>query len=233
MRVFMFSLLMATSISALANPALKGTWSAVVNGQPMVVSFAEGGRGTVDGKPMQWQTLGPMLFIEQDGEVGSYSFELQGKQLSVSGGELGGTVLFSRGKAAAMKAAPGLARNGSQGSGGAELVGKWCKGGSFSANAGGGSSSTTCFELRADGSYIYQHEGSVSAYAPGMYGGTSSESSDAGRWRLNGNQLIATSQSGEVNSYSLEKRNNPRNPRDPMLCLDGECYTTYWQRPAW
>lgn len=112
-------------------------------------------------------------------------------------------------------------------------MGKWCKGGAFSANAGGGSSSMTCFELRGDGRYTYQHEGSMSANAPGMWGGTSSQSADAGQWSVNANRLTARSQSGQVNTYTVEKRNHPKNHRDPMLCLDGECYTTYYQRAPW
>ncbi len=239
MRTILLSLwLLLASASAFANPALHGTWSAVVNGQPMVVNFVAGGAGTVDGQPMNWQTMGALLFIEQDGEVGTYQFQVQKQQLSVSGGIFGDTVVFARGMAAAKSAKRVL--GGSRGAesaiaagGGQELVGKWCRGGAFSANSGGGSSSMTCFELRGDGSYSYQHEGSVSAYSSGMYGGSASQSSDAGRWSVSGNRLTARSQDGQVNTYTLEKRNNPKNPRDPMLCLDGDCYTTYFQRAPW
>ncbi len=234
MRTFLLSLwLLLASAPALANPALHGTWSAVVNGQPMVVSFAAGGGGTVDGQPMRWQTMGPVLFIEQDGDVATYQFQVQKQQLSVSGGIFSGTVTFARGTAAAKsaKGAPGgpAAASG----GGQELIGKWCKGGAFGASSGGGSSSMTCFELRGDGSYSYQHEGSISAYSSGMYGGSASQSSDAGRWSVSGNRFTARSQGGQVNTYTLEKRNHPKNPRDPMLCLDGDCYTTYFQRAPW
>jgi hypothetical protein len=240
MRILLMAFwLLLASVPAFANPALHGTWSAVANGQPMIVNFSANGTGTVDGQAMRWQTLGPMLFIEQDGDTGTYTYQLEGQKLNVSGGDFTGTVVFSRGTAAAKaaKAGRGGQRAAGQagfeggGSGGQELVGKWCKGGSFSANSGGGLSSMTCFELRADGSYSYQHEGSVSAYSSGMYGGSNSQSSDAGRWSVSGNRLTARSQSGEVNTYTLEKR-NARN-RDAMLCLDGECYTTYWQRPSW
>ena len=125
MRTFLLSLwLLLASAPALANPALHGTWSAVVNGQPMVVSFAAGGGGTVDGQPMRWQTMGPVLFIEQDGDVATYQFQVQKQQLSVSGGIFSGTVTFARGTAAAKsaKGAPGgpAAASG----GGQELIGK-------------------------------------------------------------------------------------------------------------
>ena len=73
----------------------------------------------------------------------------------------------------------------------------------------------------------------MSANAPGMSGGTASQASDAGRWSYNGAQLTAQSRSGKVSSYTLEKRNHPKNKRDPMICLDGTCYVTFYNKPAW
>ena len=66
-----------------------------------------------------------------------------------------------------------------------------------------------------------------------MYGGTNSQSSDSGRWSYDGARLTAHSRTGKVASYALEKRNHPKNKRDPMICLDGKCYVTYYNKPAW
>lgn len=217
---------------------LNGTWSAAVNGQPLVVEFGGTGTGKVNGEPMRWQALGSMLFIDRGGNVITYQHQLQGDKLSVGGGDLDGVVVLTRGTAAAdaakqQAAAGGGARTSSGGGNGQELVGKWCKGSYFSANSGGGSSRTTCIELRGDGSYTYASEGSMSANAPGMWGGTSSQSADAGRWRFEGGRLIAVSQRGQTSSYALEKRNHPKNRNDPMICLDGDCYTTAWRKNPW
>ena len=172
----------------------------------------------------------------------SYSFDVKGDKLSVGGGDLDGVVTLSRGTAAAEAAAKTAKANsaasressgGSGGGGGQELVGKWCKGSNFTGNSGGGSSRMACIELKPDGSYSYRSEGSMSANAPGMWGGTSSQSGDAGRWTVAGNQITAQSRSGKVSTYTLEKRNNPKNRRDPMICLDGDCYTTYYNRQHW
>ena len=223
---------------ALANPALHGTWSAAVDGQPLTVTFEPNGTGRINGKPMRWQTLMRLLVVQhQGGETVSYSFDAKGDRLSVSGGDLDGIVTLSRGTAAA-EAAARSARSAQASSqapsgNGQDLVGKWCKGSSFTANSGGGSSRMSCFELRPDGTYTYQSEGSMSANAPGMWGGTSSQSGDSGRWSVAGNRITAQSRSGQTNSYTLEKRNNPKNRRDPMICLDGECYTTFYNRPPW
>jgi hypothetical protein len=187
---------LAFALQAYANPALNGTWSAAVGGQPLTVVFDANGAGKVNGKPMRWQTLGPLLAIERNGEVMRYQFELENGQLSVAGGDLNGVVVLTPGTRAAeaARAKP---------------------------------------PAKADGTYAYQHEGSMSANAPGMWGGTASQSSDAGRWNVSGNQLTAQSQRGTVNTYTLEKRNHPKNKRDPMICLNGECYVTYYNKPAW
>ena len=223
---------------AAANPALHGTWSAAVDGQPLTVTFEPNGTGSINGKPMRWQTLMRLLVVQhQGGETVSYSFDAKGDRLSVSGGELDGIVTLSRGTAAAEAAAKSArsapASSQAPSGKGNDLVGKWCKGSSFTANSGGGSSRMSCFELRPDGTYTYQSEGSMSANAPGMWGGTSSQSGDSGRWSVAGNRITAQSRSGQTNSYTLEKRNNPKNRRDPMICLDGECYTTFYNRPPW
>jgi hypothetical protein len=244
LRALLLALLLSSN-AALASPALHGTWSAAVDGQPLVVTFNADGSGAINGAPMRWQTMMRLLFVQpQGGQVVTYSFGAQGDTLSVSGGDLPGIVALTRGTAAAQAARPqtasgptatdsGAAASAGRELVGRELVGRWCKVTNFSANAGGGSQNSTCFELRPDGSYVYQQQGSMSANAPGMWGGTTSQSSDAGRWSVHGNRITAHSRSGQVNSYALEKRNHPRNPRDPMICLDGECYVTFHARPAW
>jgi hypothetical protein len=223
--------------AAHAAPDFLGTWSGEANGNPLTVTFAADGSGTANGEPLRWQRMGGLLFIEQAGEVLAYQVQVQGDAMTVIGGEFVAGVQLKRGKAAARPQAaaplptkPVIVSGGSRA--GAELVGKWCKGGSFSANSGGGSSSSTCFELRADGSYSYAHEGSVSAYGGGYYGATASQDSDSGRWTSGANTLTAQSQRGTVTTYQIEKRNHP-STRDPMLCLNGECYVTYWQKAPW
>lgn len=222
--------LLSFTLHAFANPALHGTWSAAVEGQSLVVVFEAGGRGKVNDVPMQWQALGPLLAIQQQGQDAvAYTYKVEGSRLSISGGDLATTVVLSRGNKPVVPAkagTPSPARSAQ------ELVGTWCKMSTLTTNSGG-SQRSTCFELRADGTYTYQHQGSMSAQAPGMWGGTSSQGTDAGRWSVRGNQLTAQSQRGTVNTYTLEKRNHPKNKRDPMICLDGECYVTLYNRAPW
>ena len=233
--IFLF-LVLSIALQAHANPALHGTWSVAVDGQPFVVTFDAGGGGKVNATPMKWQTMGKLLFVQQQGgQVVTYSWDVKGDKLSVAGGDLNAPVSLSRGTAAADAAKQASAKKpasqaaaSAAATGGQELVGKWCKMSTFSTS-GGGSSRSTCFELRPDGTYTYQHEGSMSATTGSM----ASQSSDAGRWKVSGNQLTAQSRSGQVNTYTLEKRNHPKNKRDPMICLNGECYVTFYNKPPW
>ena len=222
------------------NPALHGTWSAAsFQGQPVLVEFTAGGTGKVNGAPMKWSTLGGALFVQQGGQVANYGFKVQGDKLLIyPSGSLQATT-FAKGAAAyeaAIKAQPkqATAKAGAaaSGSGGQELVGRWCDMHTMTSNQGG-SSRMACFELRPDGTYTYSAESSRSVNTNTMYGGTASQSADSGRWSYDGARLTAHSRSGKVSSYQLEKRNHPKNKRDPMICLDGACYVTYYNKPAW
>jgi len=118
-----------------------------------------------------------------------------------------------------------------------ELVGKWCYVASLS-NLGGSSVRTSeeCFTLHPNGTYEYYRESSSSGRLGG-YGdqgswGVGSQSSDSGTWRVVGNAMQVQSRAHGSLTFALEKRNHPKN-NDPMLCLDGQCYVTFFQKPPW
>lgn len=222
------------AVAAAANPALTGSWNGTLQGNPISVTFDGKGSGQVDGRRIRYQVAGSVLAVEDQGETSLYQFQIQGNQLQVAGGQLPGVLTLTRGQpGAARTAPPSGASPGAVAAGPRqELVGKWCKASSFTANAGGGSQSSTCFELRPNGTYVYGSERSASATGGGMWGGTTSSSGDAGRWSASEGSITAQSNTGRTSTYRLEKRNHPKN-RDPMLCLDGECYITYFQKPPW
>jgi hypothetical protein len=229
--IFAFGLVLWYGAIAFANPALHGTWSAAsVQGRPLKVDFAADGSGNINDQPMRWHVLGGALFIQQNGQVASYGFKVDGDKLHVSGGDLAQPGTLTKGSAAyeaAMKKQKPGAAAAAPGNG-QELVGKWCDMRSMS-NYQGGSSSMACFELKPDGTYTYNAESSRSVSA----GSTALQSSDSGRWSYKGNQLIAQSRSGQTHTYNLEKRNHPKNQRDPMICFNGQCYVTFYNKPAW
>lgn len=226
--------------AALANPALHGTWSAAnVQGRPLKLELAPDKTGKLNGQTIRWDTLGGALFIQQNGQTAAYGFKVDGNKLHVSGGDLAQPATLTKGSGAydvAMKAAkaasPAKAGAHVSAGNGQELIGKWCDLRSMSSSQGG-SSSMACLELKPDGTYTYSAESSRSVNTSTISGGTASQSSDAGRWSTKGNQLIAQSRSGQTYTYNLEKRNHPKNQRDPMICLNGQCYVTFYNKPAW
>ena len=108
-----------------------------------------------------------------------------------------------------------------------DLVGKWCYQSNVNAQ-GGGRMSNICFTLNADGTYTYYGESSSS----NPYGGTASQSSDAGRWTATATSLTARSNSGKTVTYALERRNHPKTG-DPMLMVDGDAFVTFYQKRPW
>ena len=229
-RFLLSCVLLAWTLTSLANPALTGSWNGTIQGASISLTIDGRGGGQVDGRPIRYQVQGAYLAIEDQGQVAVYQFDIQGNRLQIAGGQLPGVLTMVRGEARSPRA--GAESNAGSGGVMQALIGKWCKASSFTANAGGGSQSSACFELRGNGTYVYGSERSASAYGGGMWGGTSGSSGDAGRWSATEATITAQSNSGQTTTYRLERRNHPKN-RDPMLCLDGECYVTYFQRAPW
>lgn len=304
---------------------IHGLWQNSQFGYQMTLMLNTDGSGEFDGDMIRFVTLGNTLSITQNNVTTKYSFALQGNSLSLSGGDLEGTVNFSRGGQNEIGSEPapvakqsdeikgssnsqtivgvwsgngetiefrndgqcaylgntfqyqlsqghvklatsqgnvvfaysvkgdqlsltgnnqtvtyskGASRNGSgqdqsgKGQVAMELVGKWCYVNVNSYNSGG-SSSSTCITLNADGTYEYYSESSRSVSTPDLYGGTSSQNSDRGTWYLQGDRIFYNSQTQGSGSYRLEKRNHPKNVNDPMIVLDGEAYVTAYNKPPW
>lgn len=222
------SLLLALSLPAAAG-GLAGRWTGSAADGPVELVLDADGSGSYNGTPIRYAVQGGLLAVEGADGLGLYGFRLQGDALTVSGGDLAVPLQLRRAAtvAAVKPAMPAAAADA------ARLAGTWCLASSFTATGGGGSSRSECFTLGADGRYRYGAESSMSAYGGGMWGGTASQAADSGRWSLAGNTLTAQSDGGAVRRYRLELRNHPRNVRDPMICLDGDCYVTQVQRAPW
>jgi hypothetical protein len=214
---------------------LVGTWRGQTEGAPAELVLRADGSGAYNGEAFRYAVMGGNLIVDSNGESSFYMFQVQGDSLLVAGGALAAPLQLTRAAPGSNPSKPAAAAaSGARGKSGVrqDLVGKWCYFGSFSALSGGGSMSSECFVLHADGVYEYSAESSMSAYGSGMYGGTASQSSDRGRWSATDNSLTAHSQSGSTTTYRLKKVNHPKN-RDPMLCVDDRCFVTYFQRRPW
>ncbi len=233
MRYLTVALMLFASAPLLADN-LVGQWLGELNGQSLNLQLNADSSGILDGNNIQYATQGSLLMIQSDNGLMAYSFKLQGGNLLVQGGDLVAPLTLHRATARSTKGKTNaIAKQATANAlNPALLAGKWCLVKSFSANTGGGSYSSTCFVLEANGRYSYQSERSMDAYGGGMWGGTNSQSGDAGQWTATRDSITAISDSGQTNRYRLELRNHPKN-NDPMICLEGDCYVTFYQKQPW
>lgn len=199
---------------------LVGKWQ----GPQGIVQINEDGSMIIQGTNYRYTVQGNTLTLIASDGILPVPFELSGDRLTVTIG----------GQSQTLQRVPADSSGSSTNQAGvaAELAGKWCYFSNFNANTGGGSMTDECFTLYPNGTYQYHREGSISAYAPGIYGATASQTDDSGTWSLSGSTLTAVSRTQGTSTYTLVKRNHPKT-NDPMLCLDGRCFVTYGPKPPW
>lgn len=311
---------------------LVGIWQNSQFGYQMTLLLNADGSGEFDGETIKYTNQANKLSLVQNGQTTVYTYVLQGNNLTLSGGDIEGNIVFTRGsgqntqpmqtqaQAATIQPQAGGAQNGndvigvwsgngesiefksngqcvylgntfqyqvsqghitlatSQGNimmaysikgnqitltangqqftytkgagnvtnnfnqsqnqiqtGGGqiapELVGKWCWTNVNSTNTGG-SSSSECIVLNANGTFQYAAERSMDTNTNAFYAGTSSQSNDQGTWWVQGDRIYYNSQTRGQGSYQLQKMNHPKTG-DPMIVLNGEPYVTYYQKPRW
>ncbi len=202
------------------NQELLGIWSG--NGE--TIEFKNNGQCHYLNNAFSYQsTATQIILITRDGNI-AFNYSIKGNQLTLMGNA--GQAIYSKGSQ--RNATPSAGDKGIA----PELVGKWCWINVTSTHSGG-SSSSRCITLNADGTYSYEAERSMSVNTDAYYGGTASQNSDSGTWYVQGDRIHYHSQNSGQGSYRLEKRNHPKNVNDPMIVLDGEAYVTATLRPPW
>jgi hypothetical protein len=203
---------------------LIGTWSG--NGETL--EFKSNGQCVYLGNTYPYQlSPGSVTLITSQGNA-TFSYKINGNQLTLSAN--GKEVSYLRGSGNSSN--QGANNNVSDGKNiPQELVGKWCWMNVTSTNSGG-TSSSRCIVLNANGTYQYSSERSMDVNTNDMYGGTASQDSDQGTWWVQGDRVFYNSPTRGQGSYGLQKVNHPKTG-DPMIVLDGESYVTYYQRQPW
>jgi len=202
------------------NNTLIGIWG----GSGETIEFKSNGECAYLGNVFRYQSTADRITLTTNQGDVAFGYSISGEQLTLSGS--GGNAVYKKGTSGSQPA--GTSTKGVA----MELVGKWCWINVTSTNSGG-TQSSRCIILNADGTYLYQAERSASVNTDAFYGGTNSQSSDQGTWYVQGDRIFYNSQSTGQGSYRLEKRNHPKNVNDPMIVLDGEAYVTATLRQPW
>ena len=212
---------------------LQGFWKS----SEAIVEFKPGRRVTINNEEYDFALIAATMIVSNDEGEMELPYKLAGDVLTVW--VEGRKVVYSRMtaneiadlKASRQRSGGGTGQTASARGGGGgnpqDLVGKWC----YQANVqaqGGGRQSDICFTLKADGTYEYYGEASNS----NPNGGSASQSWDYGRWSATATSLTARSNSGETKTYTLERRNHPKNG-DPMLMVDGDAFVTFYKKDPW
>jgi hypothetical protein len=177
--------------------------------------FNADGTGVVDGTPGRYQIRGNQLTMTGAQGQATVQFEVLGDVLTLTVNGL--AVSLNR-----------VREETGEGSIHTELVGKWCWITVTTANQGAGESSR-CITLAGNGTYT--RVGESDSYNPN--GGAAAQSADSGTWTATETSLTTHSRAGKTTTYRLEKRNHPKNARDPMIVLDGQAYVTAYSKPPW
>lgn len=209
-----------TAVSTSAN--IIGVWSA----QGETLEFKPDGQCIYLGNTFTYNQSNTSITIITTQGNAQFSYSVKGNQLHLMAN--GQEVVYTKSGARNNTASSSFnnAQNIDQ-----NLVGKWCWTNITSTNTGG-SSSSECIVLQSDGTYQFAAERSMDTNSSTFYGGTSSQSSDQGRWWVQEERIYYNSPTRGQGSYRLELRNHPKTG-DPMIILDGDAYVTFYQKTPW
>ncbi len=225
MKNLFFSFLFFSSFY-MSGQNIVGTWNNDDFGKLVFKSDGNGSLGNADFTFTY--TANKIIATDEDGQNYYYSYKLSNGQLNISGGIFESPVTFTKSGSTNSATNSGATKGGIDKS----IVGTWCWTNASGVNTNATSSNTRCLIINGDGTYQYTYEGSISGSGGGYYGGSSSQSSDHGTWRINGNTVKIVSASEGAQTLSFQKKNHPKTG-DPMIIIGGDAYVTYYQKSPW
>ncbi len=231
-KIILFFLLNVSLIVSAQSPWV-GTWH---NDNSGTLVLNANGEGSLSGNTFNYAVDNGILVAYDEYGVYYLNIKVNANQLTINGELTQNTpIIFTKtkGNALANQSVNKMNQNvnNEQGIIDQSIVGTWCWT-NASATYSSSSSYSSCIVINADGTYQYNSEGSISAYGGGGYGGSSSQNSDYGTWRVSGNTIHVVSAKEGAKTYSFEKRNHPKNG-DPMIIIDGDAYVSYYQKAPW
>jgi hypothetical protein len=208
------------SPSNITSESLMGIWSG--NGE--TIEFMPEGQCIYLGNTFFYKVSEDQITLTTTQGNAMFAYKIIGDQLTLTAN--GRQLVYRRGAANSQPTAEMKGGNIAQ-----ELVGKWCWTNVTSTNSGG-SSSSECIVLNANGTYEFASERSMDTNTNAFYAGTSSQGADRGTWWVQGDRIFYNSESRGQGSYQLQKQNHPKTG-DPMILLNGDPYVTFYQKQPW
>lgn len=166
-----------------------GLWQNSQFGYQMTLMLNEDGSGEFDGEMIKFTTQGEKLTLIQAGQSTVYNYKLQGNSLTLSGGDLDGTVTFTRNggdQAPVVASAPGAQPPSSKADAG--LIGVW---------SGNGET----IEFKSNGQCVYIGNTFPYEVSQGHIILTTTQGQVMFAYAIKGNQLNLTANGQQV-SYS-------------------------------
>lgn len=90
------SLVVAVAVCGQTPTRLAGTWEGSLEGVKEILVLNSDGTGSLNQDPLQYHVRGNQLVVTTSTGKTTYSFQVEGNQLSVSGGDLDGIMIFGR-----------------------------------------------------------------------------------------------------------------------------------------
>jgi hypothetical protein len=196
------------------------------------------GTGEFDGESITYKIEGQKFILNSEGIITTYEYKLFDYKLTLSGGDLDLPVSFIKNNT--KPSAPDVDEFDELGDNEVkkssiikgiidkDLVGNWCYINIY--NLGDTSiNKNECINITADGLYAFYSEAFMNMNKKSQEKdktGTNSKASDNldnGEWRLDGKTLYVLSKSIGFKSFTLEKRQHPKN-NSPMLIINGRAY---------
>jgi hypothetical protein len=163
-------------VKAKQNSSLIGIWHNNQFGYQMTLLLNEDGTGEFDGEAIRYTSQANKLVIVQNGQSTTYTYELVNNSLNLSGGDIDGTISFTK---PGGETAPQKAEGKVEQSVGRELIGQW---------SGYGET----IEFKSDGQCSYLGQTYPYSVGVGQVTLTTQQGPLPMAYRVNGNELQLT-----------------------------------------
>ncbi len=208
------------------NNSIVGRWVYQQDNASSEIILDDAGNGHFNGTPLSYQVQGNQIFVNINGGLQVYFYELQKDHLMLAGGDLDVPVQFTRAsQSTTPRKSPTVSTVNDDAIKKVLLANDWCSfsysggGGGYGSSGSYGHSSTSRVHLSPDGT-ISRRSGSEN-YSSNQYGSVASQGNDGdgGRWQVRGGVLYLSNGNAPLQPVNLSITRNSNG--SPILKADG------------